>query len=135
MRDLRTISDLAREADVPVSTLRYYEREGLLKPDRRTKANYRVYSDGAVERLHFIRSAQDAGFTIADIKQLLELKNGDTTCCKAVRPLIESRLGHVNSQIHELQQIRSTLDSFLEICRRSDEDGECGALEKLDDSC
>jgi DNA-binding transcriptional MerR regulator len=133
VRDLRTISDLAREADVPVSTLRYYEREGLLEPDSRTKANYRVYSDGAVERLHFIRTAQTAGFTIADIKQLLELRSGDTTCCKTVRPLIESRLSHVDTQIHELQQIRRTLDSFLEICKRSDEDGACGALEKLDD--
>ena len=130
---MRTISDLAREADVPVSTVRYYERAGLIDPDSRTKANYRIYSDGAVERLHFIRSAQGAGFTIADIKQLLELKGGDTTCCKAVRPLIESRLGHVDTRIDELQQIRRTLHSFLEICKRSDEDGACGALEKLDD--
>lgn len=133
MRDQRTISDLAREADVPVSTLRYYERAGLLAPDSRTKANYRVYGDGAVERLHFIRSAQAAGFTIADIKQLLELKNGDTTYCKAVRPLIQGRLSSVETQIRELQQIRRTLDGFLDICRQSDGDGECGALEKLDD--
>lgn len=130
---MRTISDLAREADVPVSTVRYYERAGLIDPDSRTKANYRIYSDGAVERLHFIRSAQAAGFTIADIKQLLELKSGDTTCCKAVQPLIEGRLSHVDTRIDELQQIRRTLHSLLEICRRSDEDGACGALEKLDD--
>ena len=130
---MRTISDLAREADVPVSTLRYYERAGLIEPDSRTKANYRVYSDGAVDRLHFIRSAQAAGFTIADIKQLLELKSGDTTRCKAVRPLIESRLSHVDTRIDELQDIRRTLHSFLEICNKSDEDGSCGALEKLDD--
>ena len=130
---MRTISDLAREADVPVSTVRYYERAGLIAPDSRTRANYRIYSDGAVERLHFIRSAQSAGCTIADIKQLLELKDGDTTRCKAVRPVIESRLSHVDANINELQQIRRTLHSFLKICKRSDEDGACETLEKLDD--
>ena len=130
---MRTISDLAREADVPVSTVRYYERAGLIKPDSRTKANYRIYGDGAVERLHFIRSAQAAGFTIADIKQLLELKSGDATRCKAVRPLIEGRLSHVDTRIGELQQIRRTLHSFLDICKGSDEDGVCETLEKLDD--
>ena len=133
MRDLRTISDLAREADVPVSTVRYYERAGILEPDSRTTANYRVYGDGAVERLHFIRTAQGAGFTIADIKQLLELKNGDTTRCKVVRPLIESRLHHVETQLSELKHVRQTLDSFLELCKKGDEDGACEALDKLDD--
>ena len=92
-----------------------------------------MYSDGAVERLHFIRSAQAAGFTIADIKQLLELRGGDTTRCRAVRPLIEGRLSHVDTRIDELQQIRRTLHSFLEVCKKSDGDGSCGPLEKLDD--
>ena len=126
------IGEVARRAGLATSAIRYYEREGLIpKADRR--GNARVYGSDVFDRLALIELSKSAGFTIADIRQLVELKRGDTTRCNAVRPLIEGRLSHVDTRIDELQQIRRTLHSFLDICKRSDQDGACEALEKLDD--
>lgn len=128
----RTISDLAREADVPISTVRYYERSGLVYPDSRTEANYRLYSDHTIERLRFIRSAQAAGFTLTDIKLLLELKDGNEARCCEVRPLIEARLGQVDTKIKELQEVSLALRGFVDICRHSGADDTCEVLEELE---
>ncbi len=128
----RTIGDLSREADVPISTVRYYERTGLITPDGRTGANYRLYGDGAVERLHFIRTAQASGFTLADIKVLLEMKDGNMTRCKEVKPIVEQRLAGVEGRIEEFQQFRRMLRSFLDICSSTDEDDSCGVMDRLD---
>ena len=132
MESARKISDLARDAAVPVSTVRYYERAGLILPDERTDANYRLYGDGAVERLRFIRAAQAAGFTLRDIKVMLELKDGHTIRCKEIRPLVETRLSDVEMRIGELEHVRGVLHTFLDICRKSDEDGDCGVINRLD---
>jgi len=132
MDGIRTISDLARDADVPISTIRYYERSGLVLPDKRTEANYRVYGETAVERIRFIRSAQAAGFTLSDIKLLLELKDGNKTKCAEVRPLVEARAVEVDARIDELQEVSRVLHSFRDICRRLDADDSCEVIDKLD---
>ena len=63
-----TISQLAKAADVPTSTLRYYERVGLVIPETRSHSNYRLYGDESLEKLKFIRAAQAVGFTLEDVK-------------------------------------------------------------------
>ena len=68
-----TIGQLARAATVPTSTVRFYERRGLLKPDARTSSNYRMYSARAAERLKFIRAAQATGFSLKDVREMLAL--------------------------------------------------------------
>ncbi len=68
---LFTIGELAKSAKVPTSTVRYYEREGILKPSGRSASNYRLYSQEDLYRLRFIRSAQATGFTLADVTVLL----------------------------------------------------------------
>ena len=73
MGDSLTIGQIAKAAGVPTSTVRYYERAGLLRPTSRTAANYRVYSAGDLERLRFIRAAQATGFQLEDVKK--QLKN------------------------------------------------------------
>ena len=85
-----TIGEVAQGAGVATTTLRYYEREGLLAPTDRSRAGYRLYDDGAVQRLEFIRAAKAVGFTLDDIRALLEL-NGDSPC-KQVHSLIERRV-------------------------------------------
>lgn len=132
MENQRTISDLARDADVPISTVRYYERSGLVYPDTRTEANYRIYGDGAVVRIRFIRSAQAAGFTLSDIKLLLELKDGNKARCSEVQPVVEARLEDVDARIKELQEVSGILHSFRDICRRTNADDSCEVIDKLD---
>jgi DNA-binding transcriptional MerR regulator len=87
-----TIGQLAHAVGVPASTLRYYERAKLLRPDGRTGGNYRVYGASALERLRFIRAAQANGFTLDDILALLSFRDGATARCKEVQRLIKDRL-------------------------------------------
>ena len=83
-----TISQLARAAGVPTSTLRYYERVGLVHPTTRADNNYRVYTADTLQIVRFIRAAQTAGFTLDDIRTLLTLHSGDSAACKDVQPLM-----------------------------------------------
>lgn len=79
-----TIGGLARGAGVPTSTVRYYERHGLLTSEARSRGNYRLYGPAALERLRFVRSAQAAGFTLSDITLLLRFRDGDPAPCQDV---------------------------------------------------
>lgn len=132
MQSLLRIGDLSREAGVPTSTVRYYEREGLLAPEGRSDANYRLYGDRALVRLRFIRSAQAAGFTLSDIKSLLKLKDGNTTRCSEVKAVIEQRLAGIEERINDLRQMERMLKSFLKICQRSQAADSCEVIDKLD---
>lgn len=113
----RTIGVVAQAAGVATTTLRYYEREGLLSPTDRSRAGYRLYDDGAVQRLAFIRAAQAVGFTLNDIRALLQL-DGDSPC-REVQSLIERRLAEVDEKLADLTRVRSTLADALQRCRKS----------------
>ena len=113
----RTIGEAAQAVGVAPTTLRYYEREGLLSPTDRSRAGYRLYDDEAVGRLGFTRAAQAVGFTLDNIRALLEL-NGDSPC-QQVQAMIERRLAEVDEKLDDLRSVRSTLADALGRCRRS----------------
>ncbi len=92
MKDAMTIGELARAAGVPTSTVRFYERRGLLKPDARTQANYRTYTSRAAERLKFIRAAQATGFSLKDVREMLALTYSDEPPCDEVAALFSAAL-------------------------------------------
>lgn len=130
-RSPRTIGALAHEASVPVSTLRHYERIGLIAPESRSEGNYRIYGTDAVEPVAFICSAQRAGFTLADIRTLLALRDGDRALCKEVRPLVQERLAAVRSHLTDLRAIERTLAAFQRLCNRTAGDDPCRVVERL----
>jgi len=132
MTDLRTIGQIARRARVPVSTVRYYERRGLLRPDARSEGNYRLYGDEAMHRLVFIRSAQAAGFTLGDITALLEYQDSDGAPCREVQQLITDRQAQVTQEICRLNEIDQMLCGWMGRCRDAEKSGRCGVLEGLD---
>src|SRR2546430_15542359 len=111
-----TIGQLARAADVPSSTVRFYERRGLLKPDARTRSNYRTYSARAVERLKFIRAAQATGFNLKDIKEMLALTYADDPPCAEVASLIDRRLEDIKQRLRELKRVSRALTLARESC-------------------
>ena len=79
------IGTLAKQAEVNIQTIRYYERRGLLPEPERTASNYRVYAADTVRRVRFIKRAQDLGFTLSEIKELLDLRASPRSCCEDVR--------------------------------------------------
>ena len=126
-----TIGQLSRAAGVPTSTVRYYERARLLRPDGRTGGNYRVYGTAALERLRFIRAAQANGFTLDDVVALLDFRDGKTAPCKEVQELIKDRLTELEKRVEELHHVRRVLQSSLGKCRLAERTGKCQVIEKL----
>ncbi len=128
--DLIPIGRVAQAVGVPATTLRYYEREGILAPSIRSRAGYRLYNPDAVERLEFIRSAQAVGFTLDDIRALLQLNQADKKTCRSeVQTLLTQRLSQVDEKMKELQRVRDALGQALDRCRHSK--GECAVLKNL----
>jgi MerR family mercuric resistance operon transcriptional regulator len=126
MDELFTIGDLAKAADVPTSTVRYYERKGIVRPRTRSASNYRLYSAEDLNRLRFIRAAQATGFTLGDITKLLR-----PTSCTRVQDLIEQRLATVSARMKELRHVKRVLTASLEECRRHEASGRCKVIADL----
>ena len=86
---------------MPTTTLRYYERAGLVCPTTRGENPYRLYAAQTLDIIRFIRAAQAAGFTLDDVRTLLALQAGDLTLCKDIQPLIAKRLAEVSQRLKE----------------------------------
>jgi len=128
---LLTIGELARAARVPVSTVRYYERRGLLAPLARSPGDYRVFTRAELERLRFIRAAQQNGFRLEDIRLLLDLRDGKGDPCGEVGGVIEARVSAVREQLAELERVRGVLERALSWCRDPQVRGRCRVLDDL----
>lgn len=126
-----TIGQLARDVGVPVSTVRYYERRRLLRADDRSSGNYRLFGESSLERLKFIRAAQEAGFTLADIRALLHFRDGEREPCGKVQALIEDRLRHIATELRRLRQAKALLTRWHASCRATRRPGRCGVLDLL----
>jgi len=131
MSDGITIGELAKRGGVADSTLRYYERMGLLRPEGRTDANYRVYGPESVERLRFIRTAKASGLSLEDIRTLLEFRDGAVAPCAEVKTVIESRLEHVKRQIKDLRTVEQALEKFHTACETASGGQECPVLDEF----
>lgn len=127
-----TIGKLATAAGVRVSTVRYYEQRGLLEPDSRTAASYRLYGPASVERLRFIRAAQASGFTLDDIGTLLEIRSGARDPCAEVQTILERRLERVDEQLADLTRVHGVLVESIQQCRAPHEEGCCVVIDELD---
>lgn len=108
------IGELARRAGVSVDTVRYYERNGILGKPQRTPSGYREYGRGDVRRLGFIRRAKALGFSLDEIRELLDLSGG--TDMAAVRAAARDRLRDVEARIAELVRVRDALRGLVEAC-------------------
>lgn len=125
-----TIGAVARAANVPATTLRYYECEGILFPSTRSPAGYRQYDKEAVARIQFLRAAQSAGFTLADIRTLLTVSDGQESVCRStVQNLVAARLTDVQDRIRDLRRVEVLLRRSLARCRRQKEG--CALLTEL----
>ena len=126
-----TISQLAQAAEIPTSTVRYYERIGLLIPENRSRGNYRLYGDESLEKLKFIRAAQAIGFTLDDVKALLLTPSSNAASCREVQSLIEGRLAEVGERLKDLRHVQRVLKSSLEKCHETEQTDCCHVIKTL----
>jgi len=103
------IGELAEAAGTTTKTLRFYEDQGLLPPAERTTAGYRDYSTEALTRVGFIHRGQAAGLTLAQIRQILDIRDNGQAPCGHVRDLLDSRISDIDQQLRQLHDLRDTL--------------------------
>lgn len=111
-----TIGKVATALQVSTDSIRFYEREGLLRPAKKSAAGYRLYTEEAVRRLNFIKHAQQCGFSLSEIRELLEIRGYDKACCNDVyRLAIEKKL-RLESKIQAFKAMSQALSKLIEIC-------------------
>ena len=125
------IGTAAVQAGVNVQTLRYYERRGLLpKPPRRV-SGYREFPDDAVRMVRFIKRAQDLGFTLDEVEELLRLRNDKRRDRGRIRAVAERRVRQIEGKIAELQAMKKALSRLVHCCHEGST-LECPIIEALD---
>jgi MerR family mercuric resistance operon transcriptional regulator len=124
-----TIGGLAKAAGVGVETVRYYQRRGLLPEPPRPPGEVRRYGDEDVRRLRFIRSAQAAGFTLAEIKELLDLDASDDRA--RARELARARVAALDEKIAQMREARDALAGLATACAKK-RAGPCPILSAFD---
>lgn len=132
-----TIGKVAKQAGVGVETVRFYEREGLVddprKNPRRRASAYREYDPAVVRRIRFIRHAKELGFTLREIKELLELRVEPDCHCGEVLNLTQAKIADIEQRIESLQRMRQTLLKLATACRRRRRTDACPILEAIDE--
>lgn len=109
-----TAAVLAKRAGVPLYTVRYYTRIGLLKPSRDMRNGYKMYKQGDSDRLRFIASAKHLGFSLAEIEQILDHAAHDESPCPLVREVVERRIKENKQKIREMKALQNRLEAAAE---------------------
>ena len=114
MHDELRIGEVAKRVGVSIDTIRYYERRRLLPVAPRTPSGYRLFSVDTVERVHFIKQAQDFGFSLDEIKSLLSSGGADE--CLKMRDMLRQKVSEIDGQIEKMKGFRKALSSRLTAC-------------------
>jgi Hg(II)-responsive transcriptional regulator len=125
------IGEVADRAGVNVQTLRYYERRGLLREPRRQSSGYRQYPTETVGLVRFIKRAQELGFSLSDVEDLLTLAEGSGGTCSQVRSLAQAKLDELDRRIAGLREMRRSLIHLVKSCSADGPARPCGLLAGL----
>ena len=128
-----TIGKVAERAQVSADSIRFYEREGLISPATKSESGYRLYTEEAVRRLGFIKHAQQCGFSLVEIRELLQLRSDDRACCDDIyRVAVEKKL-HLETKIKALDAMSQALSNLIEQCSHDEKSlDECPILSALE---
>ena len=127
-----TTGQLAKEAHVNVETIRYYERRGLLPEPPRRESGYRQYSQKDVTRIRFIKQAQELGFSLREISELLSLRVEKNSTCSVVKRRAEAKIADIEQKIETLQWMKQALVKLAAICQGGQASTtECSILEAM----
>tara|TARA_R110000796_G_scaffold170945_2_gene287866 strand:- start:2108 stop:2782 length:675 start_codon:yes stop_codon:yes gene_type:complete len=127
----RTISKAAKAADVSVETIRFYERRGLVSQPMTPVRGYREYDLDTIEQIRFIRHAQEIGFSLSDIQELMELRSDPDSDCSDVRLRAVAKLHDVNIKIERLLRVQDALETLIAACPGEGAVGSCSILKEI----
>ena len=128
-----TIGRVAREGGVNLETIRYYEREGLLPKPPRTPAGYRMFPKETARRVRFIKRAQELGFSLKEIRELLSLRTKPGAKRADMRALTEGKISDIEQKIRTLEAMKRSLQRLTERCNGLGSLTACPIIESLDE--
>ncbi len=126
-----TIGEVAKQAEVNIDTLRYYERRGLVAKPPRTVSGYRAYPEQTVQRVRFVKRAQELGFSLKEIKELLALRTKPGAKSATVRERASAKLIDIDEKIRSLRAMRKALAKLVDSCSGCGPVETCSILESL----
>ena len=126
------IGEIAQRAGVNLQTLRYYERRGLLPDPRRRHSRYRDYGADAVRLVRFIKEAQELGFTLKEVGELIELRDNRTRSGRDVRALAAAKVEQIQNRLDRLTIMKRGLEDLIAACRTSDGSPCCPIIEAME---
>lgn len=126
------IGEVAERGGVNLQTIRYYEREKLLPEPPRLPSGYRIYPDLTVRRVRFIKRAQEIGFTLAEIRELLAIRIDASRDSAEVRTLAKAKITDIEEKIQTLHRMKVALGRITERCSGCGPTSECPILESID---
>jgi len=127
------IGQLSERTNCKIETIRYYERIGLLPEPARSEGGYRLYEDSHLKRLSFIRRSRELGFTIEEIRGLLNLVDGGDFTCSDVKTITMEHVDTIRQKIADLKKLEKTLSSIASQCA-GDATPECPIIDTLFES-
>ncbi len=127
-----TVGEVAKRAAVHIETLRYYEREGLVARPPRSRSNYRLYPEETVRRVQFIKRAQQLGFSLKEIQELLALRAAPQAQCVDVRERAWTKIHEIEHKVRTLQAMHAALTQLVAACAGHGAVTDCPILASLD---
>ena len=127
-------SETARDVGIKISTIRFYERQGLITAKTRTASGYRQFSEEDVRRLKFIKRTQELGFSLLEIRKFLEFSNRQTPQNRDALRIGKEKLIDLDSRIKDLMRMRTALEGLLDTVCDISESVECPIIQSLVDS-
>ncbi len=124
---MKTIGKLAKEVNLSVETIRFYEREGLIKQPQKPRNGYRLYDDSIAKQLRFIGKAKALGFTLKEVASLMAM---DSDCAK-VESLGLKKLNIIQNKIADLQRLEKVIKEMTNSCRTNDDQSHCPIIDSL----
>lgn len=129
---MTTISEAAGAAGVGVETIRFYERKGLIRqPPRPAGGGARDYGGATLARLRFIAGAKRLGFSLAEIGELLALREAPDAGCRSVQARARAKRADVQARIDGLTRIRDALDALIDACPGTGDLSGCSIMEAI----
>lgn len=124
---MRTIGKLAKELNVSVETIRFYERKGLIEQPPKPETGYRIYSDTIANQLRFIARAKALGFTLKEITSLMSLSDN----CAEVETLGLQKLKIIRNKISDLQRLEQVIQTMTNSCKTNQDPSSCPIINSL----
>jgi Hg(II)-responsive transcriptional regulator len=131
---MMTIGEVAALTELPVATVRYYEKRRLIPEPPRSASGYRQYTPEVVDRLRFVKRAQALGFALEEIGELLDLRVEDGAACEAVEARTRAKLADVRGRIEALRRLEAVLNDLAASCRSRTPTEECPVLDTLSEA-